>query len=48
MRKEEQKMKDDAEKKTKEENDKGRVGKYVVVGQRGRRWLKWINVIRTE
>ena len=42
VRKEEKKLKEEAEAKTKEENDKGKVGKYVVVGQRGKRWLKWI------
>ena len=41
-RKEEKKLKDDAEKRTKEENARGRMGKFVVVGQRGRRWTKWI------
>ena len=41
-RKEEQKLKEDAEKKTKEDNEAGRVGECIVVGQRGRRWLKWI------
>ena len=41
-RKEEQKLKEDAEKRTKE-NKTGRVGKCIVVGQRGRRWLKWIS-----
>ena len=48
MRKEETKLKDDADKKTKEENDTGRVGKYFVVGQRGRRWMKWIDEPRDE
>ena len=42
MRKEEKKLKDEAEKKTKEANDDGREGKFVVVGPRGRRWMKWI------
>ena len=48
MRKEIQKMSDEAEKRTKEETEKGRVGKYVVVGQRGRKWMKWISVISNE
>ena len=47
-RKEERKLKEDAEKRTQEENTRGRVGKYVVVGQRGRRWLKWVTEIRGE
>lgn len=42
VRKEEKKLKDDAEKRTKEENARGRVGKLIVVGQRGKRWTKWI------
>ena len=48
VRKEEKKLKEDAETKTKEENDKGKVGKYVVVGQRGKRWLKWIREVRND
>ena len=48
IRKEEMKLKDDAKKRMKEENKKGRVGKCIVVGQRGRRWLKWISEIRNE
>ena len=35
-------MKVDAEKRTKEANDEGKMGKFIVVGQRGRRWTKWI------
>ena len=42
MRKEEIKLKEEAEKRTKEENDAQRVGKFVVVGKRGNRWLKWV------
>ena len=45
LRKEEKKLKDEAEKKTKKENDEGNVGKYVVVGQRGKRWLKWVREV---
>ena len=45
-RKELNKLKEDADKRTQEENTGGRAGKYVVVGQRGRRWLKWIREIR--
>ena len=48
IRKEEKKLKEEAETKTREENDKGKVGKYVVVGQRGKRWLKWIREVRGE
>ena len=48
MRKEEKKLKDEAEKKTEEENTSGRVGKYVVVGRRGKRWLKWVTESRGE
>ena len=48
MRKEEAKLKDDAEKKTKEESGTGIVGKCIVVGQRGRRWLKWVTQPRDE
>lgn len=48
IRKEEKKLKEEAEAKTKEENDKGREGKYVVVGLRGKRWLKWIREARND
>ena len=48
LRKEEQKLKDEAERRTKEENDKERTGKFLVVGQRGKRWLKWIDEIQNE
>ena len=48
MRKEETKLKADAEKKTKEDNETGRVGKCIVVGQRGKRWLKWVNEVRDD
>ena len=48
LRKEEAKMKEDAEKRTKEENKKGRVGEYIVVGQRGRRWMKWVPEVRVR
>ena len=41
-RNEEKKWKEEAEKKTEEENANGRVGKYVVVGPRGARRLRWI------
>ena len=44
-RKEETKLRDDAERRTREENERGRVGKCIVVGQRGKKWLKWISVI---
>ena len=44
-RKEEKKLKEEAEKRTLEDTT-GRVGKYVVVGQRGRRWIKWVREIR--
>ena len=47
-RKEEKKLKEDAERRTEEENTRGRVGKCVVVGQRGRKWLKWVTEIRGE
>ena len=48
LRKEEAKMKEDAEQRTKEENEKGRVGEYIVVGQRGRRWMKWVPEVRVR
>ena len=48
MRKEEAKLRNDAEKRTKEENETGRVGKCIVVGQRGKRWLKWVTQPRDE
>lgn len=41
-RKEVNKLKDEAEKKTQEAITRGDEGKFIVVGQRGRRWLKWI------
>ena len=47
-RKEEKKLKEDAEKRTEEENGKGKAGKCVVVGRRGRRWLKWVVEARDE
>ena len=43
-RKEEKKLKEEAEKKTTELA--GGEGKYIVVGQRGRRWVKWVREIR--
>ena len=46
IRREEKKLKEEAEAKTKEENDKGKEGKCIVVGQRGRRWLKWIKNVQ--
>ena len=44
MRKEEIKMKEDADKRTEEDerNSQGKVGKWLVVGQRGKRWMKWV------
>ena len=42
MRKEEGKLREDAEKRTKEANEKGDMGKCIVVGQRGKKWIKWI------
>ena len=48
MQKEEKKLKEEAERKTKEENDKGKTGKYVVVAKRGRRWMKWIREVNLE
>ena len=47
-RNEEKKLKEKAEAKTKEENDQGKVGKYVVVGQRGKRWIKWIREVHSD
>ena len=47
-RKEEKKLKEDAEKRTTEENAKGKEGNCVVVGRRGRRWLKWVTVTQNE
>ena len=38
----EKKMRDEAEKKTEEAVREGKKGKYIVVGQRGRRRLLWI------
>ena len=43
-RKEEKKLKDEATKKT--EELAGGEGKYIVVGQRGKRWVKWVREIR--
>ena len=48
FRKEEKKLKDDAEKRTKDDNERGRVGKCIVVGQRGKKWLKWVTEIRDD
>ena len=48
MRKEEDKLKEEAEKRTKEAVEKKQMGKYIVVGQRGRRWLKWIRETETR
>ena len=42
-RKEEEKMKEDAAKKTEEAVGLGKVGKWLVVGQRGRKWMKWVD-----
>ena len=41
-RKVEKSLRDQAEKKTEEAKNEGREGKYVVVGQRGRRRIVWI------
>ena len=48
MRNEEKKLKEKAEQRTKEENDAGKEGKFVVVGQRGKRWIKWVREIRGD
>ena len=42
-RKEEAKLKEDAERRTTASKNEGRVGRFVVVGQRGRRWTKWVD-----
>ena len=47
MRKEEAKLKEEADKRNRE-NTTGRAGKCVVVGRRGKRWLKWVTEIRGE
>ena len=41
-RKEEAKLKEEAETKTEEAKNEGKNGKFILVGQRGRRWLKWV------
>ena len=41
-RKEESRLKEEAEEKTEQAKNEGKNGKYILVGQRGRRWLKWI------
>ena len=41
-KKEESRLKEEAEEKTEQAKNEGRNGKYILVGQRGRRWLKWI------
>ena len=45
-RKEEKRMKEEAESKTEEAKKEGKVGKFLVVGQRGRRRIVWTE--RTE
>ena len=40
-RKEEEKLRADAEKRNEEANKEEKKGKWVVVGRRGRRWIKW-------
>ena len=40
-RKEEKRMKEEAESKTEEAKKEGKVGKFLVVGQRGRRRVVW-------
>ena len=32
----------EAEEKTEQAKNEGKTGKFILVGQRGRRWLKWI------
>ena len=41
-RKAESRLREEAEKKTEEAKNEGKVGRYAVVGQRGRRRLLWI------
>ena len=48
MRKEERKLKEEAEKKTEEGNGAGREGKCIVVGPRGRRRFKWVTENRNQ
>ena len=48
IRKEERKLKEEAETKTEEGNGAGRVGKCIVVGPRGRRRLKWVTENRNQ
>ena len=42
-RREEEKMKEDAAKKTEEALGLGKVGKWLVVGQSGKKWTKWVD-----
>ena len=41
-KREEDKMKEDAERKTAEATSTGQMGKWLVVGPRGKRWTKWV------
>ena len=42
MRKDEEKMKEEADKKTKEATREGLAGKWLVVGRRGKKWTKGV------
>ena len=42
VKKEEKRLKEEAERKTVEANGEGREGKFIVLGPRRRRWFKWI------
>ena len=42
MRKVEEKMREEAERKTEEAKRQKLVGKWIVVGRRGKRWTKWL------
>ena len=48
LKKEEKKLQDDAERRTEELKKEEKEGKYVVVGQRGRRWVKWVRERRDD
>ena len=42
MRKAEEKMREEAVKRTEEAKSEGKVGKWWVMGRRGKRWTKWV------
>ena len=48
LKKEEKKLQDDAEKRTEGLKNEGKEVKFVVVGQRGRRWVKWVRERRDD